>query len=37
VTIGQMVRGGIWLNLIGVVLISGAVYLLGGWALGIRF
>jgi solute carrier family 13 (sodium-dependent dicarboxylate transporter), member 2/3/5 len=37
VTIAQMVRGGIWLNLLGVVLITGAVYFLGGWALGIRF
>ncbi|NEE01488.1 SLC13 family permease [Phytoactinopolyspora halotolerans] len=37
VTMGQMVRAGIWLNLIGVVLITGMVLLLGGWAMGIRF
>lgn len=36
VTMGQMVRAGIWLNLVGMVLITGAVLLLGGWALGIR-
>jgi solute carrier family 13 (sodium-dependent dicarboxylate transporter), member 2/3/5 len=36
VTIGQMVRAGLWLNLIGVVLITVAVYALGGWALGIQ-
>jgi len=37
ITMGNMVRGGIWLNLIGVVLITAATYLFGGWALGIRF
>lgn len=35
VTIGQMVRAGVWLNLIGVVLITAAMVLLGGWALGV--
>ncbi|MCW4354574.1 SLC13 family permease [Hoyosella sp. YIM 151337] len=35
VTMGQMVRAGVWLNLIGVVLITGAVLLLGGWGMGI--
>ncbi|TCP55058.1 sodium-dependent dicarboxylate transporter 2/3/5 [Tamaricihabitans halophyticus] len=35
VTIGQMVRGGVWLNVIAVVLITVAVYALGGWILGI--
>ncbi|WP_265522620.1 SLC13 family permease [Oerskovia flava] len=35
VTMGQMLRAGVWLNLIGVVLITGAMLLLGGWALGI--
>jgi sodium-dependent dicarboxylate transporter 2/3/5 len=35
VTMGQMVRAGVWLNLVGVVLITGAMLLLGGWALGI--
>ncbi len=37
VTIGQMVRAGVVLNVIGIVLITAAVYLLGGWALGITF
>ncbi|MCH7231175.1 SLC13 family permease [Glycomyces sp. L485] len=37
VTIGQMVRAGVWLNLIGIVLITAAVYLLGGPVLGIDF
>lgn len=37
VTMGQMVRAGLWLNLVGVVLITAATYLLGGWALGIRW
>ncbi|WP_172331491.1 SLC13 family permease [Mangrovicoccus sp. HB161399] len=35
VTIGQMARGGIVLNLAGVALITGFVYLLGGLAFGI--
>ncbi|MFO8075739.1 MAG: DASS family sodium-coupled anion symporter [Egibacteraceae bacterium] len=35
VTIAQMVRAGVWLNVIGVVLIVSAVYLLGGPVLGI--
>jgi sodium-dependent dicarboxylate transporter 2/3/5 len=37
VTIGQMARGGLVLNLIGIVLITAACYLLGGWAMGIDF
>lgn len=37
VTIAQMARGGVVLNVIGVVLITLACYLLGGLALGIRF
>jgi sodium-dependent dicarboxylate transporter 2/3/5 len=37
VRMGQMVRGGLWLNMIGVVLITVGVYALGGWALGISF
>jgi sodium-dependent dicarboxylate transporter 2/3/5 len=37
ITMGNMIRGGIWLNLIGVVLITAATYLFGGWALGITF
>lgn len=35
VTIGQMARAGLWLNLAGVVLITGATLLLGGLAFGI--
>jgi sodium-dependent dicarboxylate transporter 2/3/5 len=35
VTMGQMVRAGVWLNLIGMALITTAMLLLGGWALGI--
>ncbi|GAA1235806.1 DASS family sodium-coupled anion symporter [Prauserella halophila] len=35
VTIGQMIKGGVWLNLIGIVLVTLAVYTLGGWILGI--
>ncbi|UGY93703.1 SLC13 family permease [Streptomyces gobiensis] len=37
VTMPQMVRAGLWLNLIGVVLITAMVMLLGGWAMGISF
>lgn len=35
VRIGDMVRGGIWLNLIGVVLITATVMLVGPLVLGI--
>ncbi|MFP3992358.1 SLC13 family permease [Streptomyces sp. E11-3] len=35
VTVGQMIRGGIWLNAIGVVLVTAAVYSLGALVLGI--
>jgi sodium-dependent dicarboxylate transporter 2/3/5 len=37
VTIAQMARGGFVLNIVGVVLITGACYLIGGFALGLRF
>ncbi|MFB2530570.1 SLC13 family permease [Paracoccus sp. p3-h83] len=37
VTIGQMARGGFVLNLLGVALITGFIYLLGGLAFGISF
>ncbi|MDO5657562.1 MAG: DASS family sodium-coupled anion symporter [Paracoccus sp. (in: a-proteobacteria)] len=37
VTIGQMARGGLVLNIVGVVLITGIIYLLGGLAFGISF
>lgn len=35
VTIGQMIRGGVVLNVVGVVLITGIFYLLGGLVLGL--
>ncbi len=37
VSIGQMARGGLVLNLIGIALVTGFVYLLGGMALGLTF
>jgi solute carrier family 13 (sodium-dependent dicarboxylate transporter), member 2/3/5 len=37
VTMGQMIRAGFWLNLVGVVLITAAVMALGAWAMGIAF
>lgn len=37
VTIGQMARGGLLLNVVGVVLITVFAFLLGGWALGLQF
>jgi sodium-dependent dicarboxylate transporter 2/3/5 len=37
VTIAQMARGGFVLNLVGIVLITGFCYLLGGLALGLQF
>ncbi|MFU7529618.1 SLC13 family permease [Qipengyuania sp. ASV99] len=36
VTIGQMARGGLVLNLVGIALITGFVYWLGGMALGLQ-
>ncbi|WP_380165182.1 SLC13 family permease [Jannaschia sp. R86511] len=35
VTIGEMLRAGVVLNVLGVLLITAAVYLLGPWVLGI--
>ncbi|MHC0431547.1 SLC13 family permease [Streptomyces sp. O3] len=35
ITIGQMIRGGVWLNVIGVVLVTATVYSLGALVLGI--
>ncbi|MBB3038531.1 SLC13 family permease [Hoyosella altamirensis] len=35
VTIGQMIRAGVWLNIVGIVLITIAVFALGSWAMGI--
>ncbi|MDV6012193.1 DASS family sodium-coupled anion symporter [Haloechinothrix sp. LS1_15] len=37
VTIGQMIKGGVWLNAIGIVLVTLAAYTVGGWVLGISF
>ncbi|PRX51158.1 sodium-dependent dicarboxylate transporter 2/3/5 [Prauserella shujinwangii] len=37
VTTGQMIRGGVWLNAIGLVLVTLTAYTLGGWVLGIAF
>jgi sodium-dependent dicarboxylate transporter 2/3/5 len=33
VAIGQMIKAGLWLNLIGVVLIPLLMYSVGGWIL----
>ncbi|WP_216206000.1 SLC13 family permease [Amycolatopsis aidingensis] len=35
ITMGQMIRGGVWLNVIALVLITVVVYALGGAVLGI--
>ena len=37
VTIAQMARGGVVLNVVGILLITGVCYLLGGLALGLEF
>lgn len=37
VSIGQMIKGGVWLNVAGLVLVMIAAYTLGGWVLGIQF
>ncbi|RJL05587.1 anion transporter [Paracoccus aestuarii] len=37
VTIAQMARGGVVLNMLGILLITGMTYLLGGLALGLVF
>ncbi|ETX30786.1 SLC13 family permease [Roseivivax isoporae] len=37
VTIGQMARGGVVLNVVGILLITAFCYLLGGVALGLEF
>lgn len=37
VDIRQMARGGLVMNLVGIILITGFCYLLGGWALGLQF
>jgi solute carrier family 13 (sodium-dependent dicarboxylate transporter), member 2/3/5 len=36
ITIGQMTRAGVWLNLVGVALNVLAVYTLAGWVLGLQ-
>ena len=35
VTIGSMIKGGLWLNLIAIVLVTGFTYTLFTWFLGI--
>jgi solute carrier family 13 (sodium-dependent dicarboxylate transporter), member 2/3/5 len=37
VTIGQMLRGGVWLNLIGIFLITGTVLTLAAWVFDIVY
>lgn len=37
VTIAQMAKGGIWLNIVGILLITMVCYLLGGWAMGLLY
>ncbi|EID55897.1 SLC13 family permease [Saccharomonospora xinjiangensis] len=37
VTIGQMIKGGVWLNAIALVIITIAAYTLGGWVLGLAY
>ncbi|GAA3742092.1 sodium-dependent dicarboxylate transporter 2/3/5 [Spinactinospora alkalitolerans] len=37
VTIGQMLRGGIWLNLVGIALVPLAILTLGAWVFGLAF
>ncbi len=37
ITIVQMVRAGVWLNLIGAILIFATAYTLANWVLGITF
>lgn len=37
VTIAQMARGGVVLNIIGILLITAACYLIGGFAMGLTF
>ena len=37
VTIAQMARGGFVLNIVGIVLITGVCYLIGGYAMGLEF
>ena len=37
ISIGQMVKAGIWLNIIGIILIPLLMYVLGAWVLGVSF
>lgn len=37
IKIGQMVRAGIWLNIIGLILIMVVMYTLAGWVFGLSF
>lgn len=37
VTIGQMVKAGVWLNITAIILITAVMYALTGWALGVSY
>ncbi|WP_298177828.1 SLC13 family permease [Saccharomonospora sp.] len=37
VTIGQMVKGGVWLNVAGLVIVTLGSYTLGAWVLGLAY
>ncbi|WP_105567509.1 SLC13 family permease [Microbacterium halophytorum] len=37
VTIGQMIKGGVWLNVIGIVLVSTVTLTLAAWVFGIAY
>lgn len=37
ITVGQMVKGGIWLNLIGIVLVTLTTMTLGVWVFGLAY
>ncbi|SFQ07677.1 solute carrier family 13 (sodium-dependent dicarboxylate transporter), member 2/3/5 [Amycolatopsis arida] len=37
ITMGQMIRGGVWLNVAALVLVTLAAYTLGAWVLGLTF
>jgi sodium-dependent dicarboxylate transporter 2/3/5 len=37
ITLPQMAKAGMWLNLALVPLLLGAVWLLGGWVFGLAF
>lgn len=37
ITIGQMMRGGVWLNLVSIVLVTIAAYTVFAWSLGVAY